>query len=167
MKILISYCWIILFFSISVFSQIAIKIDAIGYFSCGDSYRLDLVYQNEIKAKPQNKIFIIFYEGQRDYQNFNYKTRKYETVIENPRFGNALNRAKEIPLYLKMVYKVPNDRFVLVNGGFRQKFVMEIWSVPKDASPPKVTPTLERKEIKFVKGKPKPPRKMACCYESC
>ncbi|MBX7171795.1 MAG: hypothetical protein K1X72_12615 [Pyrinomonadaceae bacterium] len=157
----------VLFFSQIAFSQAATKIDEIGYFSCGDNYRLDLVYQNEIKAKPQNKIFIIFYEGQRDYQNFNYKTQKYETVIEKPKFGNALNRAKEIPLYLKMVYKVPNDRFVLVNGGFRQKFVMEIWSVPKDASLPKATPTLERKEIKFVKGKPKPPRKMACCYESC
>lgn len=152
---------------IPVFSQTTTKIDELEYFMCGDNYRLDLIYRNEIENKLQNKIYIIYYEGQREFFDIDYKTKKRITVIENPKFGNALNRAKEIPLFLKMVYKVPDNKFVLINGGFRERFSMEIWNVPDGAEIPKATPTLTRKDIKFAKGKPQGTRKMACCYESC
>ena len=167
MKFFGAFCLIALLFSVPNFSQKPEKIDEFGYFYCGDNSKLGNIYQIGIKDKPQNKIYVIFYEGPREFTNFDIKSQKYIKIIENPRFGNGLNRAKEIPLYLKMVYKVPNNRFVLVDGGFRERFLMEIWSVPEGAEFPKATPTLERKDIKFTKGKPKLPRKMACCYESC
>ncbi|HRH41144.1 MAG TPA: hypothetical protein PKY82_05825 [Pyrinomonadaceae bacterium] len=167
MKKIAVFCFIFLFFTASLIAQTSEKIDEFGYFYCGDNSKLGNIYQIWIKDKPQNKIYIIFYEGPREFTNFDLTSQKYEKVIENPQFGNALNRAKEIPLYLKMVYKVSNNRFVLVDGGFRERFLMEIWSVPEGAEIPKATPTLERKDIKFAKGKPKPPRRMACCYDEC
>ena len=148
---------LVLFLSTINFSQTATKIDEMGYFMCGDNYRIDLIYRNEIENKPQNKIYIIYYEGQREFLDGKYRTQR----------GDALNRAKELPLFLKMVYKVPDNKFILINGGFRERLWMEIWSVPKGAEIPKATPTLQRKDVKFAKGKPQRTRKMACCYESC
>ena len=167
MKKITVCCFIFLFFITSLTAQTAEKIDEFGYFYCGDNSRLGIIYQIAIKNKPQNKVYIIYYEGLREFTKFNFKSQKYEKVLENPKFGNALNGAKEIPLFLKMIYKVPSNRFVLVDGGFRERFIMEIWSVPQGAEIPKPTPTLERKDIKFAKGKPKPPRRMACCYDEC
>lgn len=156
-----------LLLSISVFSQTATKIDEISLFPCGHMMMLMDTYNQELKEKPQDKLYIIYYEGseKRSVSIYNPKTKKYKSTLENPRFGNALNRAKEVPLYLKMMHKIPDDRIVLVDGGFRRNFSLEIWSVPKGAETPKATPTLERKDIKFAKGKPPKPRKLALCYD--
>jgi len=43
---------------------------------------------------------------------------------------------------------------------------VEIWIVPKDAEPPKPTPTLTERDIKFRKGKPFSVRDCEAYYRS-
>lgn len=155
MKIIYSFFLMILLFFISAFSQTATKVDYFPYIQCGDFFhRIQTLYQDEIKNKPQNKIVIIYYEGKREFSKYDDKSKKYETVIENPKFGNALNRAKEIPLYLKMVHKVSSNKFVLIDGGYRRFFELELWSMPQGTEIPEATPTLNAKILSLQEESP-------------
>jgi hypothetical protein len=166
MKAIISFCCLVFLLTISVFSQTAAKIDEIPKLPCGGMMLHMDNYHQELKEKPQNKLYVIYYEEKNHQISvYNPKTKKEEIHLENPRFGNALNRAKEIPLYLKTMYKVPNSRIVLIDGGFRDEFTLEIWSVPEGAEIPKATPTVERKEVKFSEKKPLHVRNLARCYD--
>jgi hypothetical protein len=159
----------VLLLSIINFSQTATKIDEMSYLNCGDALmRMDSYYQSELINKPQNKLYVIYYEGaeKRFISSYNSKTKKHQKILVSPRFGNALNRAKEIPLYLKMAYKVPSNRVVLIDGGFQKTFGLEIWSVPEGAEIPQATPTVERKDVIFSKLKPSRVHKLALCYSN-
>lgn len=170
MKIINGFCLIILFFSVSVFSQIATKIDVFNLtdnrLQCGTVSKLDNIYLS-FKDSLQSKLYIIYYEGQyRATSVYNFKTKKLIPKSVYPKRADALNKAKEIPLYLTKVYKIPAKQLVLVDGGFRQSFALEVWSVPEGAEIPKPTPTLDRKDIKFVKGKPYETKNLANCYSN-
>ncbi len=148
-------------------AQTATKIDEFPFITCGDySSRMDRIYF-ELKNNPQNKVYVIYYEGKIPALIYNKETKKSAFRDKNPQFGNALNRAKEVPLYIQKLHKLPNSKIVLIDGGFRERFGLEIWSVPEGAEKPNSTPNLERKDIKFRKGKPLKPRNMWCCYGSC
>ena len=43
-------------------------------------------------------------------------------------------------------------RIVFIEGGFREKFTIELWVVPDGKLPPTSTPTLTK--MKYRKGKP-------------
>ncbi len=148
-------------FSVSAQTKEARKIDEFGKIPCGDfDSRMDGHYQ-DYKNSLNSKIYVIFYEE----QNHLTFTDKREEIIKNPRRGNALNRAKEIPLYLKTIYKMPKDKVVLLNGGFRKDFELEIWIVPKNAELPKSSPTVDEKDVKFDEGKPIRTRNCARAYD--
>ncbi len=49
---------------------------------------------------------------------------------------------------------VPKDRFQLIDGGYDLGYRVEFWVLPIGAEPPKPSPTLERKDVEFRKGKP-------------
>ncbi len=169
MKTIIIICTL-LGFSITAFSQSATKIDEVSYLTCGDFLnRIAGYYQWELQNKPENKLYVIYYQGKenRSVRVYNKKTKKFANVLKNPIYGYALNRAKEIPIFLKDSYKVPKDRVMLVDGGYRERFGLEIWSVPDGSEPPKATPTLTRKDVKLVKGKLRAPYRLICCYGDC
>jgi hypothetical protein len=157
----------LLFFTFSIFSQTAKKIGEFAPLACDDLImRISLFHQEELENKPQNKLYVIYYEGQKyPVTVYDDKNKKSVTTFKNPRFGDALNQAKEIPFYLKKLFKIPNQRVILIDGGFREWFSLEIWSVPEGAEIPKATPTLERKDVKFVKGKPYKTRLRCDYYE--
>jgi hypothetical protein len=54
---------------------------------------------------------------------------------------------------------------VLIDGGYREEFIQEIWIVPNGAKAPIPTPTLQEKDIKFAKGKPRRSRQCARAYD--
>lgn len=155
----------VLLFSISASSQTSKKIDEFSDgIPCGEmSMRIDS-YLHELHNKPQNKLYVIYYEGITSVSVYNSETKEYDKILKKSRFGSALSRAKEIPLYLKMAYKIPKNRVILINGGFRRELELEVWSVSDGAEIPKPTSTIERKDIKFAKGKPYGVRKLALCY---
>lgn len=115
---------------------------------------------------PDSKIYVIYYEGKHNVINvWNKKLKTYETKLLAPRKSDALNRAKEIELYLKSDLSY-FDEVVLTNGGYRNQFELEVWAVPKNAQPPKSSPTLTEENMTFRKGKPFPVRDCARIYDN-
>jgi len=102
-------------------------------------------YVGEIRNDPTAKGYIIFYGG---------KTYDYyeKPKIRFPGRREAELRAKIAESRLKWLGE-DLSRYVIVNGGYREKFTFEFWVVPEGAEVPKPTPTIDEKDIKFRKGK--------------
>ena len=126
---------------------------------------MDKIYSDYSKS-AESKIYVIYYEGKHeDYAELNERRRWGRLV--NPRRGEALNRAKEVPAFFQSGYrnyKISKDTIILIDGGYREKFGLDIWIAPKNADPPKSTPTLTAKDIKFRRGKPYKIRDFTGCY---
>ena len=145
------------FISVSAQSNEAKKIDEFTSLPCGDLLaRADAALVEATKIE-NSKIYLIYYEG--DYSN-------YKSELVNPVRGDALNFTKAISLYMTKWRKFPRKRIVLIDGGYMENYETEIWIVPQSAEPPKPTPTLEKKDVKFRKGKPLPVRDCEGYYRS-
>ncbi len=137
-----------------------------GTIPCGHFNALADVTHQEFNDSPNSAIYVIYYEAKNTTVTMsNKKTGKSETKTLNPIRGDALGRARELPLYLKTAYGVPEDQVKFINGGYKEEFVMEIWIVPKGAKPPTPQPTVEEKDVKFRKGKPFKTRECARVYD--
>ncbi len=81
------------------------------------------------------------------------KTKKSDSKLVNPRRGEARNKAESIILYLTKWQKLSKEKLVLINGGYRESYGVELWIARKSKEQPKPTPDLQEKDIKFRKGK--------------
>lgn len=138
-------------FSICAFSQKAELIDGIGSVNC-ETY---LAFADNMMIQqannPNAKTYIFIYEGKEPIPVYkNGKFIKDKSVL--PKFGLANARIQSMKTRMK-IYKTPLENYVFVKGGFRENFMVEIWSVPNGVEPPKPTPTL--KKMKYGKGKAK------------
>lgn len=151
---------------ISAQAEEARKIVELGVVPCGQFNSLADVTHQEYKKSPNSTIYAIYYEAKNTVITiWNKKTKISETKTLNPIRGDALGRAKELPLYLKAAYKVSENKVKLIDGGYKETFVMEIWIVPKGAKLPTPTSTVKEKDVKFRKGKPRKPRNCARAYD--
>lgn len=154
MKRLILASLFSLFLSVSGFSQQAEKIDEFNNIFCDDAKsRLDLVaitFQNN----PASRIYMIYYTGKlyRKYV-FNKKLEPYKEVFLYPRQDEAKMIILRWVNYLTRARGIAKEAIVLIDGGFREEHTLENWIVPNSAKPPKPTPTLTKKDIKFRKGR--------------
>jgi hypothetical protein len=166
-----------LILSISAQSEEAQLIDGFGILPCGDfSNRMGLLLY-EHQKNPESEIYIVYYGARyrRELVDYDKRKNKFTKIkLSSPHRDDALNRAKSIPLYLANYPGFPEnlrnsikDKIKLVDSGFRENIEFEIWLVPKGANPPKPSPLIEEKYIKFSKGKPYPTYNYACCYEAC
>ncbi len=101
----------------------------------------------ELRNNPTAQGYIIFYGG----KTYDFYEKPKSRL---PRRGEAEFRAKIAEGRLKWL-GVDTNRYVVVNGGYREKFTFEFWVVPTGAEFPKPTPTVEETAIKFRKGKAK------------
>jgi len=62
-----------------------------------------------------------------------------------------LARARD---YLVMQRGIDASRIVVVNGGFRQEDCVEVWIVPRGATPPQPSPTVQPSEVRPAKPAP-------------
>ncbi|HEX8197874.1 MAG TPA: hypothetical protein VF571_16910 [Pyrinomonadaceae bacterium] len=158
----------VLSFALLTFAQVkeARKIDEFGFLQCGHFMaRADVAFQ-DYERVPNSKLYVIYYEGKgRQISVWNKKLRDYETKWQNPRRGSALNRAKEIVIYLKNARNLDEKNIILIDGGYREEFSQEIWIVPDGAKTPAPTPTLEEKDITFEKGKSRHSRDCSKAYD--
>jgi len=145
-------------FALPVFGQEneARKFDEFGNIPC-DEYlaRMDAAIV-EAGNNPGGRVYVFVYEGKERRAVYKRKGG-YQTVL--PTRGSAKSRIESVRKYLKRRNFDPN-RFVYINGGFRENFAVEIWSVPAGAEPPKASPTLGK--MQYRKGKP-----ARFCIECC
>jgi hypothetical protein len=129
------------------------KLEEFSLIHCGDILRQAGNAGRILQEQPEAKIYFIYYEG-KYYRSYKTTSKGLEQINSNPVRGAALNRTKAIPLVMTRYLRVPRERIVLIDGGYRGQYEVEIWIVPNGAAPPQPTPTLTRKDIKFKRGKP-------------
>lgn len=119
--------------------------------SCEDMLvRVDMA-SNLLKASPDARLFLVYYEGKHTAVHFD-KNGKRLTKVVNPRRLQGWSRVKEMHIRLTKSHRIPSSRVLIVNGGYRENFVVEFW---QGTDKPVLTPTLERKDINFRRGKSK------------
>lgn len=157
-KIIFGFIFVFAFsLSISAQNNQAREVDEFGDLCCENLLAHGDSIYNELQHNTDSKIYLLFYEGKHSIVAYNKKTKKYERQSVNPKVGEGLNRTRIMALYLTKGRKIPKNKVIVVNGGYRENYEVEIWLVPKVAEPPKLTPTLTNKDIKFRKGKPRVP----------
>lgn len=107
---------------------------------------------DKLKRNPTTLAYIIFYEGKHLQSVYNKKTKQNESKYLNPRYGEARNKAKAITFYLTKWRKMSKNRLILIDGGYRESYGVELWIAPQNSDPPKPSPDLERKDVKFRRG---------------
>lgn len=155
----ITFCLFILAAPVFAQSEAAI-VDEFGELNCEEILARSDNLLNELNNYPAAIAYIVFYEGKHAQYFYNKKTKEFESILVNPKRGEAQNKAKSIIFYLTKWRKLSKERLVLINGGFRENYGVELWIARKGIGQPKPTPTLEEKDIKFRKGKA---RKVADC----
>jgi hypothetical protein len=123
------------------------KFDDLGNICCNEvKARLDNFAAHLLK-EPSARGYIIFYEG-RSYASCNDPRRR------TPRRGEGESRGERMLIYLVERYSdISGIPVVLVDGGYREEWVAELWIVPSGSKPPKASPTLEAKDMRYRKGK--------------
>lgn len=145
-KQFLSFLLLLLFAAcVSAQTNEARKVDEFGEIFCDDMIGRLGNLGIGLKGKPESIAFIISYEGK--YPVYSGKKKKY--IL--PRFGESNARTQAMKERLYFLQYDPK-KFIFIDGGFREKYTVEFWIVPKGAIPPKSTPTL--KTIKYRKGNP-------------
>ena len=150
MKITLFVFIFYILFCVPAFSQESKKIDEFGNTNC-DDYRARIDYlQDELDKISDAKGFVIVYEGdlKQSIYDKNYKRKGYKYVSSRKGIG------KEVIDYFKkhlLLRRFPFDKVIFIEGGFREKFTVELWIVPDEVDPPIPSPTL--KKIKQRKQK--------------
>jgi hypothetical protein len=114
-----------------------------------ESYSFDVsnsfeAFSEALRRQPKSRGYLIAYAGYRvdDLSEFNERgvaiRRGRRIVIEPTRVArNQLLASKKV---LVKEYKIPASRIKVVFGGYRGWPLMELWLVPRKASPPIPTP---------------------------
>jgi hypothetical protein len=71
------------------------------------------------------------------------------------RRGEARRRAERAKRYVTQVRGVPASRVVTIDGGHREDLTVELRLRPKDVPPPPPAPTVDPKEVRFIKARPR------------
>jgi hypothetical protein len=84
----------------------------------------------ELQNDPATRTYIIAYGGR------------------NSRAGEADRLGTRAQEYLVSQRGIDNSRITVVNGGFREEDCVEIWLVPRGATPPQPTPTVQPGDVR-------------------
>jgi hypothetical protein len=106
-------------------------------------------YDSFLRDNSGAQATIIFYEG------------KYSNG-RNPRQGEARARVTLIKNYLVRVRGTKEGNIVIVDGGYREEFMVQLYACPKGFTP---TPNLTIEGIKFMDGKTSKHEDIWSCLE--
>ena len=121
------------------------KVDEFGDIYSGDmKARLDN-FAVSLLADPTIQGYFIYYGG-RFYG-------KYGGPKRLGRRGEIEARANWLRDYMLNQRGFNPNRIVMVNGGFREEWTVQLWLVPREGKAPVLTPTVQPEEIEFMKEK--------------
>jgi hypothetical protein len=118
---------------------------------CDDEKQRLEVLAMELRKDPEATAYVIYYGG-RWYSSCWYDYPRHRPRL--PYKGEAEARSAMAKPYLEHLGIEP-ERIVVLNGGYRQSWMMELWIAPKGAMPPTPTPTFRSDEIKFRERGPR------------
>jgi len=119
------------------------KFDEFGDLKCEDEMaRLDNL-AIQLQQEPNAKAVLIYYGG-----------RTFRGKL--PRRGESVARAARLKPYLVNRRGIQSNRIVVINGGYREEWIVEVWVVPPGASMPSPFPMVAAKQVRFRRGKASP-----------
>lgn len=71
------------------------------------------------------------------------------------RAGEAQRRCYRAMSYINRRRGIEASRIVTVDGGYKENLTVELWVVPSGVISPRASPTVDPREVRFIKGKPK------------
>jgi hypothetical protein len=71
------------------------------------------------------------------------------------RAGEARRRCERAKSYLIGYRHIPAKRIITVDGGYREDLTVVLWVVPPGVKPPQPVPTVDPRDVRFIKPKPK------------
>lgn len=121
--------------------------DHFGDICCEDEKaRLDN-FAVQLRNEPEATAWIVYYGG-RQLQTCGSKRKRL------PLRGEAQARVARMKPYLVNSWPhLDGKRIVVVNGGYRESFEIELWIVPPGQQPPALTPTVKPAAIRFRSGR--------------
>jgi hypothetical protein len=119
--------------TVVVCDYLARKLDEYGNIRWGDEKaRLDN-FVIELQNDPTAQGYLICYGGK----------------VE--RAGEALRRCHRAKNYLSRQRSIEAARIVTADGGYREDSTVEVWVLASGATPPAAAPTVEPREVRFIK----------------
>jgi len=67
--------------------------------------------------------------------------------------SEAKSRGNRARAYLINKRALSPTRIVAIDGGYREKFSVELYALPENANPPDIVPTLAPREVKIIKNR--------------
>jgi hypothetical protein len=117
--------------------------DEFGDIKCEDEMaRLDN-FALQLQNEPTSKALIVVYGGRR------FRGRL-------PKQDETDARAARLKTYLVERRGISKDRIMVVNWGYLEDFVVQLWNIPYGSTIPERRTTIPINEIKFGKGKANP-----------
>lgn len=86
-------------------------------------------FAQHLKSNPSLRAFLISYGGKQSCRN------------------EALLRARLVTRYLSKMHGVSSNRSSILNGGYREGWVVELWVGSPGATPPSPTRTINRERV--------------------
>ena len=117
-----------------------------GVVKCDEEMAILDSIENKLKSYPFTTAYFYVYGGKRD-------TKRNEAQLRSARMKR----------YLTDTRAIEPDRVEMVAAGFREKFTVEVWLVSAGETPPKATPTVSFRKVRFKEGK-MPKREEPGCY---
>lgn len=149
-------------------------VDEFSILACGDIMgRLDVLL-SEWRNNKDEQIIILFY-GQRYRKPVERKKDGSEIVrLTHAHPEDGLNWARGIPKYLLARYEdawsedvsILKRRIKLIDGGYRERILAEIWLVPSGVTDPVPTPSIAKADIKFGAKQPRRVPDYYNCYSA-
>lgn len=88
----------------------------------------------QLNTEPAFRVYLVAYAGKEACRN------------------EARARLQEAKHYLKEKHKIDSSRVTLLDGGFQENWVVEIWLGVRQHTPPQKEPTLNKKQVKIIKN---------------
>lgn len=121
--------------SISSVVQEPRRVLEMGAEACESEMAFLDAFANHLHDGPPSSGYILVYGGRRD-------TRRVEIQV----------RGARIKRYLIESRGVGADQLEVVDGGYREKFTVELWLIPRGGNPPVASPTVNQKSVRFKRG---------------
>ena len=113
------------------------KIDEYGNINWNDERaRLDNV-AIELQYDSRSRLYLVCYGGRVG------------------REGEAMRRCRRAGNYVSGYRGIKASRIVTVDGGYREDLTVELYIIPPGMTPPQASPSVDPREVRFVKGKVK------------
>jgi len=142
---------ILLYLPVSVIGQTsnrAQKIEEFGIINCDDWMARSENLVVKLREDESSLGYIVYYGGR-------VNVRPYDSPYTKklPRRGEAFARAAVIKSRYVNTFGINENRIILVNGGYRETWAVELWVAPRSYSWPTPTPTVQESAIRFRKGR--------------